>query len=193
MKLTPRIKAALDKAAVLHQNQVRKGDELPYIVHPYAVAFILANYTNKEDIIIAGLLHDVLEDVPGYGESEMTRDFGDKVCAIVKEVSEDKVPADNREKAVLTWQYRKDEYIKHLRSASHEALMVSCADKIENLNSMILGFKNYGDEFWKRFNAPKDRLLWFYGAVLGVLKDKLTSDIVKELEQTHDDAIKFFT
>jgi (p)ppGpp synthase/HD superfamily hydrolase len=53
-------------ACRLHLNQVRKADEgLPYISHPFSVAWILSSYTDDEDTIKAGLLHDILEDVPG--------------------------------------------------------------------------------------------------------------------------------
>ncbi|MEK7182016.1 MAG: HD domain-containing protein, partial [Patescibacteria group bacterium] len=64
MFLTPQIDKAIQRATVLHHGQERKGTGAPYIVHPYAVAFLLAHYTDDEDVIIAGLLHDVLEDVP---------------------------------------------------------------------------------------------------------------------------------
>ncbi len=64
--LTQRLREAINMACRLHPNQVRKADEgLPYISRPFSVAWILSSYTDDEDTIIAGLLHDILEDVPG--------------------------------------------------------------------------------------------------------------------------------
>lgn len=71
MKFSNQVHKAIARAAVLHQSQTRKGDGYPYIVHPYSVAMILAQYTEDEEILIDGLLHDVLEDVEGYGAREM--------------------------------------------------------------------------------------------------------------------------
>ena len=93
MEITPKIQKAINMASQLHIGQTRKGGpDLPFIVHPFSVAWILANYTDNEDIIVAGLLHDVLEDVRGYKFDNLKNDFGEKIAKIVKEVSEDKDP-----------------------------------------------------------------------------------------------------
>ena len=64
MELTKKIQKAINLASKLHHGQIRKGDgELPYISHPFSVAWILNQYTDNEDIIVAGILHDILEDV----------------------------------------------------------------------------------------------------------------------------------
>ena len=76
---TSHIQKAINKAADLHRGQIRKGDGLPYIVHPFSVALILLKYTNDEDIIAAGLLHDVLEDVEGYEYEDLKRNFTKKI------------------------------------------------------------------------------------------------------------------
>lgn len=59
MKYTERIHNTIDLVSSLHANQKRKGSDTPYVSHCFGVAFILSNYTSDEDIIIAGLLHDV--------------------------------------------------------------------------------------------------------------------------------------
>ena len=56
------IARALRLAALSHKNDTRKGKELPYIVHPVEVAMILQENGMEDDIIIAGLLHDILDD-----------------------------------------------------------------------------------------------------------------------------------
>lgn len=76
MFLTPAIERAIVRSAELHRDQVRKGNGSPYVVHPYAVAFLLAHFGADEVTIIAGLLHDVLEDVPGYSAETLRQEFG---------------------------------------------------------------------------------------------------------------------
>ena len=191
MQLTPRLHKAIYQAAVLHSGQTRKADATPYIIHPYAVAWILANYTDNEDIIIAGLLHDVLEDVKCYRVEDMQRDFGEQVTRIVKEVSEDKDPnVEQDDKA--TWQMRKEKYLANLANDSYEALMVCCADKIHNLTSMLEVYKIQGEKMWQKFNAPIDKQLWFYQEILKILQTKLDNPIVQELSTIYHTTLETF-
>jgi len=190
MNLTPRIQKAIIKAAVLHYFQKRKGDGSPYIIHPYSVTFILANYTDNEDVIISGLLHDVLEDVPNYSEIQFKKDFGNKIYKIVKEVSGEEEDATfGREEQKSTWRARKGKYLKRLKSASLEAMMVCAADKIHNITSLMEAYRKEGNEVEKKFNASLDRKLWFYGEVLEVLRERLDNEIVKELKQVYSKSI----
>jgi (p)ppGpp synthase/HD superfamily hydrolase len=184
MKLTKRIQKAIDKACRLHLNQVRKADEsrLPYVSHPFSVAWILSGYTDDEDTIIAGLLHDVLEDVAGYCFEDLVRDFGAEAAGIVKELTEDKdpnAPGDSR----ATWKYRKEKYLRSLEHDSEKTLMVCAADKMHNLQSMVEAHGEQGDKVWKKFNASPDQLLWFYEEVQKVLERRLHSHIVRDYEK----------
>lgn len=191
MKISPKLHHAIAKASVLHFDQKRKGDGSPYIMHPFSVAFILSNYTDDEDVIIAGLLHDVLEDVSKdkYGEEQMKQEFGERVYSIVKEVTEDMDP-EGGQKNRQTWLARKNKYIENLKNDSYEGLMVAAADKIHNLLSMTEIYKCQGDEIWCYFNAPDNKKLWFYEEVLKVLKERLDNPIVQELENTYNKAVK---
>ena len=144
MKLTPKIQKAINRAAELHRKQIRKGDGLPYIVHPFSVAWILSDYTTDEDIIVAGLLHDVLEDVRGYNYEDLKRDFGEKIAKIVREVSEEK---ENLGKN--NWKERKRKYLQHLKTANFEAKMICAADKIHNLSSLIEAYRKLGKNHLK--------------------------------------------
>lgn len=182
MKLTPKIQKAIIKSALLYAKQKRKGSDIPYIIHPYSVAFILSNYTNNEDIIIAGLLHDILEDVEGYTAEDMKRDFGEKITKIVKEVSEEKEP-NSKENKKSTWKKRKEGYLKNIRNGSTESMMVCAADKIHNLSSIIKDYKDQGNRLWKVFNSTPKEALWFYNEVLNILKEKLDNEIVEKLEE----------
>lgn len=191
MKLTSKIQKAIYKAGVLHKGQKRKTDNLPYTTHPFSVAFILSNYTNDEDVIVAGLLHDVLEDVKGYYFKDLEKDFGSKVAGIVKEVSEDKDPNIEEDKKA-TWQRRKEGYLSYLKNSSYEAMMVCCADKIHNLGSDIEAYKEQGNKIWENFNSSSDKRMWFYEEVLKILEEKLDNKIVKEFEEVYSEARKLF-
>ncbi len=173
MKLTPKIQKAINIATKLHQGQMRKAGELPYIVHPFSVAWILSEYTDDEDVIAAAFLHDVLEDVPGYYAEDMTRDFGERVTKIVQGVSEDKDPNTEEE---APWLERKEKYLIRLNAAGDESVMISAADKIHNLTAMYDAYKEIGPALWDRFNAPSDKKIWFYKEVFKIVERRLGAD-----------------
>lgn len=184
MKFSPQINKAINIATHLHDKQVRKGDGLPYIVHPFAVAMILMEYTSDEDVIIAGLLHDTLEDTT-YTKEAIEKDFGPRVAQFVLDVTEPPKP--------LPWQERKDGYLKHLADTSHEAKLICAADKLHNLQSMLTAVQTDGPDIYKRFNAPIDKKLWFYEECLKILKNdsQIPEEITKEIE-TLLESIKAF-
>jgi len=183
MELTEKIQKAIDLASKLHLGQMRKSDkDLPYISHLFSVAWILSNYTDDQDIIVAGLLHDVLEDVKGYCYSDMERDFGTRVAKIVKGVSEDKDPNDEGRKK-MPWGECKQKYIAGLETDSRESLLVCAADKIHNLQTMIRHYQERKEDLWTSFSAPKDKQLWFYEEVFKALKSRLDGNIMEIYEK----------
>ena len=193
LSLTPKIQKAIIRATKLHWNQIRKGDGLPYlpyIIHPYSVAFIVSRYTIDEDTIAAAFLHDVLEDVKKeeYNDKQMIKEFGQNVFNIVKGVSEEKDASITKKEEKATWEERKRKYLERLRHDSEGSLIVCAADKIHNLQSMIDAYKVQGDKLFSKFNSPANKKLWFYGEVLKILKDKLNNKIVKELELVFKEA-----
>lgn len=180
MNLTPKIQKAIDFAAAKHSRQFRKAGGLPYIVHPFSVAWILAEYVGDEDVVAAGLLHDVLEDVKGSSFGEIEREFGPRVARIVKDVSEDKDP--NQPASVrLSWEERKEKYLEHLRTAEIEAVYVSAADKTHNLRSLKEQFDKEGEGIWKVFSIGREKSLWFYGEVAHLVGERLGSHPLAEL------------
>ncbi|MEK7494583.1 MAG: HD domain-containing protein [Patescibacteria group bacterium] len=194
MFLTPQIDKAIQRATVLHHGQERKGTGAPYIVHPYAVAFLLAHYTDDEDVIIAGLLHDVLEDVPHYTPEDLRKEFGERVLSIVLEVTEDFTEAEREDHSLRkdSWRARKEKYLLNLSDDSQEALMVAAADKIHNLRSLLEGFQASGGVMSPRFNAGKNDLLWFYGEATRIISERLNHPLSEELESVFKEAEKTF-
>jgi (p)ppGpp synthase/HD superfamily hydrolase len=192
MRLTTRIQKAIDKAAQLHDGQRRKADDLPYIVHPMTVAATLLPLTDDEDVVVAALLHDIIEDVPGYSVADIQRDFGPRVVELVLEVTEDgnrpgMSDADER----ATWEERKAGYLKTLGEDCVEALMISAADKLHNLRSLIIAVERDGaEQVAHRFNATLERKLWYYGEIIKVMRERLggplTSDLEVELKRAQE-------
>lgn len=117
-------------AADKHRNQRRKdADASPYINHPIALANVLSNEGGiaNEDVLIAALLHDTIEDTQTT-EQELREVFGDKIASIVLEVTDDKS---------LPKVERKLKQVEHAAHASIEAKLVKLADKICNLRDMV--------------------------------------------------------
>lgn len=179
---TARTERAIAAAVSAHEGQTRKGDrETPYIVHPVTVALILSRYTDDEDTIIAGLLHDVLEDTD-FGEAAIEREFGPKVLAMVRDVTEPNLPG-------LSWDTRKARYLRHLERAPRGSLLVASADKIANLISMIAAHSAEGDRLWERFTAPPAQKLAFYRQVHDVVRAAWpTCQMLREFRNRLDEA-----
>lgn len=185
MLLTPRIEKAIVRATILHQSQKRKVSGVPYIVHPYSVAFLLSHYVNDEDVIIAGLLHDTLEDVPEYTADRLREEFGERVCAIVSEVTEDYTQAEKEDHSIRgnNWRVRKEKYLENLKSDSYEALLVATADKINNMRSALDEYHIHGDAVWKKFKRNAHNLVWFYTEAARVISKKLEHPLVNEMNR----------
>jgi (p)ppGpp synthase/HD superfamily hydrolase len=182
--MTDRLEQARQTSEYAHALQTRKGSNEPYSVHPHAVAAIASQYTDDEDTLVAAEFHDILEDVPAdrYSEDRMRKEFGANVVNIVKMVSEDKRADDEIQES---WENRKLGYINHLRQLTdREALIISAADKIHNIDSMLKDYETLGEELWTRFNAPKEKQLWNYQSILGVLSEKdLPEKLIEALRQ----------
>jgi (p)ppGpp synthase/HD superfamily hydrolase len=184
MKYSPLIEKAIQTSAQAHRKQYRKGNpDLPYVSHPYSVFTILSEYTTNENVLITGLLHDVLEDADPkeYSEQKLKDIFGDKVVSIIKEVSEQKNGDLQNIEAKVNWEERKLIYLNHLKTVSTEALMVSTADKVHNLISTLDDFSKEGNVVWDRFNAPKNKQLWFYREFTSIISERLNNKLSEKL------------
>jgi len=155
-----RIQEAIIFATLKHEGQKRKGTDIPYIVHPMEVMQILTALNCSENVIIAGILHDTLEDTDATPD-EIKQLFGADVLAIVQTESEDKSK---------TWKERKQATIDHLENASIETKLVCFADKLSNIRSMYRDKQQIGVDLWKRFNADKDSIEWYYREVLRAVR-----------------------
>jgi len=147
--LSPRIDAALAMAARAHREQVRKGTDVPYIVHPVSVGWILQRYGFDENLVIAAILHDTVEDTE-LELATIRAAFGDGVAGLVDAVTEKKAEAGVKR----PWRVRKAEAMDHLVHADERVAALKAADLLHNLYSTIAELKTCGASVWKRFNAP---------------------------------------
>ncbi len=160
--LSPLLERALRVAAVAHRSQHRKATSIPYIMHPFAVALILQRHGwMEDDVIAAAILHDVVEDTD-CTESELREQFPANVMAIVHALSEQKTTSDGSPRS---WEDRKCDHLEVLRDAPIQARAIALADKLHNLESMNYDH-SHGEELWGRFNASKERILWYHRSIV---------------------------
>lgn len=164
MPYTEKFESALVYAARLHREQTRKGTGVPYVTHLLAVAAIVGENGGTEDEVVAALLHDAPEDVGGEARLEEIRArFGDPVADIVAGCS------DTYEDPKPPWQERKEAYVGHLATAPPSVRLVSAADKLHNVRSVVADYRALGEDLWDRFNGGRDGTLWYYRAVADTL------------------------
>ena len=182
MELTDRFPQAISYAFELHREQKRKGTGIPYIGHLLEVAGIVLEYGGNEDEAIAALLHDAVEDQGGPKTREEIRiRFGENVVKIVDDCSDtDKDPKP-------PWKERKEAYLEHLTHASQSTILVSAADKLHNVRSIIKDSRLEGEGVWDRFNGKKEGTLWYYRELIKTYKKIGNSSIISELERAFDD------
>ena len=152
------------------------------------MAAIALEYGATEDQAIGALLHDAAED--GGGEArlaEIRARFGDAVGDIVLGCS-DSLVAHPEDK--LPWRERKENYLAHVEGASDSVCLVSAADKLHNVRSIIRDLRQHGDQVWDRFRGKRDGSLWYYEAVADALlrrwRSPLTRDLQREVEELLD-------
>jgi len=183
-KLGQRFQKALRFAAQKHAGQARKASTVPYIAHLMAVASLVLEAGGDEDLAIAGLLHDVVEDCGGKKMlQEVQRRFGARVARIVDGCTDAYVIPKPE------WRERKQAYIRRLKKEGSDTRLVSAADKLNNLRSILSDYREVGESVWSRFNGGRDGTVWYYRTLLDeFMRDKpnrITRDLdlaVNELE-----------
>ena len=156
-----------------HATQKRKEGDLPYVSHPFMVALKLEKYDFPDTIIAAALVHDVLEDTD-YGEENLHNELGDEVFAIVKAVTND----DS-----LSWEEKKTKYIESVRNGSDGAKAVATADKVHNMESLLIAYGEQGPKIWEHFNKGKEKKIWFEEEMLKMLRETWQHPLVDEYDE----------
>ena len=125
------ISRAYDLAEEMHRGQLRKSGE-PYLIHPMNVAEILADLGMDEQTIVAGLLHDVVEDTP-YTNEDLIRDFGAEVALLVDGVTK---------LGSIKFESKEERQVENLRkmflamSKDIRVLIIKLSDRLHNLRTI---------------------------------------------------------
>ncbi len=190
MKYTPKIRKAVRFAIKVHeldQKQKRKGKDIAYITHPMTVALILARVNAPENIIVAGLLHDTIEDCSvncPVTVEDIINNFGNEVAELVNSLTE--------QNPDLPWAERKKEVLQNIREKfSSESILLKSADVLANGTEIVDDYRENGEDIFARFKAGKTQkiqsqlslittLLQYYPA--SPLSDDLKS-LYQELEK----------
>ena len=179
-----RFRDAMVWAAELHQDQKRKGGDIPYVAHLLAVAAIVLEHGGGEDEAIAALLHDALEDqLHKMSPGEIGARFGETVESIV-EACTDGDPEEQRDRDPVKWRRRKVKYIAEIPEKSAGAILVSMADKLHNARTILEDYRVLGDVLWPRFTAGKEGTLWYYHALVEAYGARGKNRLWTELQRT---------
>lgn len=155
-------------ATKAHDGALRKGTNLPYIVHPAEVAAIAATLTDDPHILAAALLHDVMEDC-GVSEAELAQRFGERVARLVKSETEER-DGDPRE----TWLARKQSAVSRIGCADRDVKIIALSDKLSNMRAIHRDYDRDGERLFFRFHQHDKALhAWYYRSFPALLKDEL--------------------
>jgi (p)ppGpp synthase/HD superfamily hydrolase len=152
---------AIIYAVEKHAGQLRKGTQIPYIVHPMEVLALLNEMRADMTVIIAGVLHDTVEDTSATID-DIIREFGEDVAELVGNHTEDKSK---------TWFQRKSQGLRELAEGSFDLKCLVLADKLSNVRNMYRDYMIEGDEYWDRFNAPFEKQAWYYNSAVKAMEE----------------------
>lgn len=176
MSFTQRLSHAFKRANELHATQTRKGTDVPYLTHLMAVAALVGEYGGDEDLVIAALLHDAVEDQGGVSTLTAIRtEFGEHIAKLVEAASDtDEVPKP-------PWRARKEAHIAKIRNAAPDLRLLVAADKLHNVTTLARDCEADGIATLDRFNGGREGTLWFYRAIHEALANNWKHPILDEL------------
>lgn len=177
-KLGRRFERALLFASKMHARQTKKGSGVPYIAHLLGVASLVLEAGGDEDLAIAALLHDVVEDCGGPPVlKQVGRRFGKRVAHIVDGCT------DSYTDPKPPWRERKEQYLTKLRNEDDETRLVSAADKLYNARSILSDYRHLGETVWERFTGKREGTLWYYRALVQEFGQRAPNRLAEELER----------
>jgi (p)ppGpp synthase/HD superfamily hydrolase len=170
------LQRAFRYAAEKHQGQTRKQTAVPYLSHLMAVASLVLEAGGDEEMAVAALLHDVVEDCGGMPRlREVRKQFGPRVAGIVEGCT-DSFGEPKRE-----WAERKKDYLREVKHADADTRLVSAADKLHNVRTILSDYRQHGEAIWARFSGKKEGTLWYYRALSDEYQRRNRNRISREL------------
>ncbi len=181
LHLTHRFTRAVDYARNLHIER-RKGTGIPAMAHLLGVASLVIGEPDAavtEDMAIAAVLHDAVEDHGGRERLEDIRqNFGAEVARMVEGLSDTFVAEAGQKES---WEQRKKGYIERLRDEPADVRLISAADKLYNARSILDDYRVYGAKVWDRFKRGRDLQIWYFESLLQVFRSFPSNRLVEEL------------
>jgi (p)ppGpp synthase/HD superfamily hydrolase len=168
---------ALNISAKMHDGQYRKGPErLPVITHLVAVANIVSAHTDDEEVVVAALLHDTIEDT-SYTKEDMEHEFGscvtDLVCGVTIPEAHDGEPH--------TWSADRRRYYHNIKEASDASALIAAADKLHNFRSVLDAYTSNPNQFWKDFGGTAEDRVHVYGAIVEAIVPRIPPRLADDL------------
>jgi guanosine-3',5'-bis(diphosphate) 3'-pyrophosphohydrolase len=161
---SPLVHAALEKARIAHQGQVRNGSGgMPYVEHPITVAARLDEHGYGDEVLAAALLHDVIEDSETTLE-EVRGQFGDEVAGMVGALSDDE--------SIDSYRERKAEHRERVAAAEGGAHAIYGADKLTNVTTLRAAYEDEGDAVREEFKVPVELKTEIWEEDLRLLREK---------------------
>ena len=147
-----------------HDGMRRKKSATPYVLHPMEVGAIIGTMTDKQEVIAAGVLHDVVEDA-GIRIEQIGEKFGARVMQLVAAETENKregLPPED------TWRIRKEESLRILKNTDDvEVLMLWIGDKLSNIRAIYRDFLMEGNALWNKFHqSDVGEQAWYYRSIM---------------------------
>ena len=140
-----------------HKGQIRKNEQdKPMIMHPISVGMLLEEFGYDDNVIAAGYLHDVVEDTK-YTIEDIKQEFGDDIASLVMGASE---PDKS-----LSWEERKKHTIEQTKTLPLRNKLLICADKINNLEDIMLKFIKFNNRDFSAFKRGEEQQKWYYSNV----------------------------
>jgi len=175
-----KVNDAIILATNAHKDQVGKLTKRPYVFHPIQVASIISSITDDEDLITAGVLHDVVEDA-GISPEQIRKQFGERVCNLVISETENK---HKELSAEASWEIRKRESLEELKNANDIGVKILwLSDKLANARSIYAAYLKEGNQVWTHFHQKDPKMhKWYYESVLAYTKELSGTAAYKNLK-----------
>lgn len=158
------VEKAIHFMVLANKGQRRKNENIDKSFHSMSVGMMISNITTTEDVIVAALLHDIINDTE-YGYEEIEEMFGTLVADMVSDLSEDR--------SISKWLDRKKDFVQRMRNNDDlNVINIMIADKLHNLLSDYELFQKNGDKIWKFSKGTKEENSWLFRECYYLAKKK---------------------
>ena len=160
-----------------HRGQLRRDGIFNFWIHPISVGMILAKTGASDEVIAAGICHDLLEDTD-CPESEISQACSDEVLKMVKLLTVDKNISD--------WKQQSNACIEVIKTSPDQVKLIFAADKIHNLQSLMEVLPDSGLSFFDQLGKTPEDKLWLEDQRCLMLRQSLKHPLIDEYDRLVD-------